>query len=99
MQHAWASVARACKAGRDASLPGEQPARFRRTTPACPPRFTFTSPCTARPPARLPATPQARIVPLIVEYDAFWTRYFYRLHKLEQKHAQFVQLTQVQGAS
>ncbi|GAB4814735.1 hypothetical protein N2152v2_001781 [Parachlorella kessleri] len=37
---------------------------------------------------------QARIVPLIVEYDAFWTRYFYRLHKLQQKHEQFVQLTQ-----
>ncbi|KAI7842825.1 hypothetical protein COHA_003571 [Chlorella ohadii] len=37
---------------------------------------------------------QARIVPLIVEYDAFWTRYFYRLHRLEQKHAQFQQLTQ-----
>ena len=26
---------------------------------------------------------QARIVPVIVEYDAFWTRYFYRLHLLE----------------
>lgn len=37
---------------------------------------------------------QARIVPLIVEYDAFWTRYFYRLHKLEQKHQQFLQLAQ-----
>ncbi|PRW60920.1 BSD domain-containing 1 [Chlorella sorokiniana] len=37
---------------------------------------------------------QARIVPLIVEYDAFWTRYFYRLHRLELKHAQFQQLTQ-----
>ncbi len=35
---------------------------------------------------------QARIVPLIVEYDAFWTRYFYRLHKLQQKHEQFVQV-------
>ena len=33
-------------------------------------------------------------MPLIVEYDAFWTRYFYRLHRLEQKHAQFQQLTQ-----
>lgn len=40
------------------------------------------------------ACTQARIVPLIVEYDAFWTRYFYRLHRLEQKHAQFQQLTQ-----
>ncbi|GAQ79798.1 hypothetical protein KFL_000380310 [Klebsormidium nitens] len=27
---------------------------------------------------------QSRIVPLIVEYDTFWTRYFYRLHKLKQ---------------
>ncbi|GBG74532.1 hypothetical protein CBR_g18942 [Chara braunii] len=27
---------------------------------------------------------QSRIVPLIVEYDTFWTRYFYRLHKLQQ---------------
>ncbi|CAM6125483.1 unnamed protein product [Calypogeia fissa] len=27
---------------------------------------------------------EARIVPLIVEYDSFWTRYFYRLHKLQQ---------------
>lgn len=26
---------------------------------------------------------QSRIVPLVVEYDAFWTRYFYRLHKLK----------------
>ncbi|PSC74272.1 BSD domain-containing 1 [Micractinium conductrix] len=42
---------------------------------------------------------QARIVPLIVEYEAFWTRYFYRLHKLEQKHAQFVQLTQRAAAA
>jgi hypothetical protein len=23
-------------------------------------------------------------VPLIVEYETFWTRYFYRLHKLKQ---------------
>lgn len=37
---------------------------------------------------------QARIVPVIVEYDAFWTRYFYRLHKLQQKHDQIIQLTQ-----
>ncbi|KAL4452621.1 hypothetical protein ABPG75_008283 [Micractinium tetrahymenae] len=42
---------------------------------------------------------QARIVPLIVEYDAFWTRYFYHLHKLEQKHAQFVHLTQRAAAA
>lgn len=26
---------------------------------------------------------QARIVPIIVEYDAFWTRYFYQLHLLQ----------------
>ena len=26
---------------------------------------------------------QARIVPVIVDYQAFWTRYFYRLHLLE----------------
>ena len=26
---------------------------------------------------------QARIVPVIVEYNAFWTRYFYRLHLLQ----------------
>jgi len=26
---------------------------------------------------------QSRIVPLVVEYDAFWTRYFYRLHNLK----------------
>ncbi|KAL3682998.1 hypothetical protein R1sor_001020 [Riccia sorocarpa] len=31
---------------------------------------------------------QARIVPLIVEYDVFWTRYFYRLHKLQQAEEQ-----------
>eukprot|EP00475_Leptophrys_vorax_P006811 TRINITY_DN14257_c0_g2_i2.p1 TRINITY_DN14257_c0_g2~~TRINITY_DN14257_c0_g2_i2.p1 ORF type:complete len:576 (-),score=113.32 TRINITY_DN14257_c0_g2_i2:270-1997(-) len=27
---------------------------------------------------------QSRIVPLIVEREAFWTRYFFRLHKLQQ---------------
>ena len=37
---------------------------------------------------------QNRIVPLIVEYDVFWRRYFYRLHKLEQKHQQRLQLAQ-----
>lgn len=26
---------------------------------------------------------QSRIVPMIVEYESFWTRYFYRLHKLQ----------------
>ena len=30
---------------------------------------------------------QARIVPIIVEYDAFWTRYFYQLHLLEVSNA------------
>ena len=51
--------------------------------------------CSRGPPPSPPVLPpQARIVPLIVEYDAFWTRYFYRLHRLEQKHAQFQQLTQ-----
>ena len=60
-----------------------QRAGWRRQSPAGPPLQ-----CRVRPPARL----QARIVPLIVEYDAFWTRYFYRLHKLQQKHEQFVQV-------
>ncbi len=23
-------------------------------------------------------------VPLVVDYDVFWTRYFFRLHKLQQ---------------
>ena len=27
---------------------------------------------------------QSRIVPDIVEYETFWSRYFYRLHKLQQ---------------
>lgn len=27
---------------------------------------------------------QSRIVPVIVEHETFWTRYFYRLHKLQQ---------------
>ena len=27
---------------------------------------------------------QSRIVPLIVEQEVFWSRYFYRLHKLQQ---------------
>eukprot|EP00271_Cylindrocystis_brebissonii_P015773 TRINITY_DN38786_c0_g1_i1.p1 TRINITY_DN38786_c0_g1~~TRINITY_DN38786_c0_g1_i1.p1 ORF type:complete len:695 (-),score=202.35 TRINITY_DN38786_c0_g1_i1:743-2827(-) len=27
---------------------------------------------------------QSRIVPLIVEHDTFWMRYFYRLHRLQQ---------------
>jgi hypothetical protein len=27
---------------------------------------------------------QNRIVPLVVEYDVFWTRYFFHLHKLQQ---------------
>ena len=37
---------------------------------------------------------QSRIVPLIVEYSAFWTRYFYRLHGLQLKHSQRQQLAQ-----
>lgn len=37
---------------------------------------------------------QSRIVPLIVEYDDFWTRYFYRLHKLQAKHQQRAQVVQ-----
>lgn len=36
---------------------------------------------------------QARLVPMVVEYDIFWTRYFYRVHKLEEKHAQVAELT------
>jgi BSD domain len=32
--------------------------------------------------------PQARIVPLIVEHDTFWRRYFYRLHLLREADAQ-----------
>jgi hypothetical protein len=35
---------------------------------------------------------QARIVPVVVDYESFWTRYFYRLHKLEEKHAQLAAL-------
>jgi len=27
-------------------------------------------------------------VPLIVEHDTFWRRYFYRLHLLRETHAQ-----------
>ncbi|CAL8468843.1 g8384 [Coccomyxa elongata] len=37
---------------------------------------------------------QARIVPLIVQYEEFWTRYFYQLHKLQQKHEQRVAVAQ-----
>ncbi|GLI61700.1 hypothetical protein VaNZ11_004178 [Volvox africanus] len=37
---------------------------------------------------------QSRLVPIIVEYDDFWHRYFYRLHKLQQKEEQRQQLTQ-----
>ena len=35
---------------------------------------------------------QARIVPVVVDYESFWTRYFYRLHKLEEKHAKVAAL-------
>ncbi|EFJ40204.1 hypothetical protein VOLCADRAFT_121747 [Volvox carteri f. nagariensis] len=37
---------------------------------------------------------QSRLVPIIVEYDDFWNRYFYRLHKLQQKEEQRQQLAQ-----
>ena len=37
---------------------------------------------------------QSRIVPLIVDYSVFWTRYFYRLHLLREKHSQRQQLAQ-----
>eukprot|EP00803_Ostreobium_quekettii_P009906 evm.model.scf_51.17 EVM.evm.TU.scf_51.17 scf_51:160962-166991(+) len=37
---------------------------------------------------------QARIVPNIVDYDVFWTRYFYRLHKLSEQHEQRQRLAQ-----
>lgn len=37
---------------------------------------------------------QNRIVPLIVERQDFWTRYFYRLHKLQLKEEQRQQLAQ-----
>jgi hypothetical protein len=36
---------------------------------------------------------QARIVSVVVDYDSFWTRYFYRLHCLEQRHAKVAALT------
>lgn len=36
---------------------------------------------------------QARIVPVVVDYESFWTRYFYRLHALEQRHAKVAALT------
>ncbi|WIA39698.1 hypothetical protein OEZ86_005761 [Tetradesmus obliquus] len=35
---------------------------------------------------------QSRIVPLLVEKEDFWARYFYRLHKLQQKEEQRQQL-------
>lgn len=37
---------------------------------------------------------QSRIVPLIVSYDDFWTRYYYRLAKLKVKHDTIRALTQ-----
>jgi len=37
---------------------------------------------------------QSRIVPLIVDQDTFWTRYFYRLSKLQQQHDQRTLLVQ-----
>ena len=35
---------------------------------------------------------QSRIVPLIVDRDTFWTRYFFRLSKLQKEHDQREQL-------
>jgi len=35
---------------------------------------------------------QARIVPVVVDYESFWTRYFYRFHKLEERHAKVAAL-------
>lgn len=35
---------------------------------------------------------QARLVPLLVEREEFWARYFYRLHKLQQREDQRQQL-------
>eukprot|EP00198_Chlamydomonas_reinhardtii_P006127 XP_001695463.1 predicted protein [Chlamydomonas reinhardtii] len=35
---------------------------------------------------------QSRLVPIIVEHEDFWSRYFYRLHKLQQKEEQRQQL-------
>jgi BSD domain len=35
---------------------------------------------------------QARIVPVVVDHESFWTRYFYRLHKLEERHAKVAAL-------
>jgi len=37
---------------------------------------------------------QSRIVPLIVDKQTFWTRYFYRLAKLQEQHNQREQLVQ-----
>ncbi|KAK9807324.1 hypothetical protein WJX73_001726 [Symbiochloris irregularis] len=37
---------------------------------------------------------QSRIVPVIVEHEDFWTRYFYQLHKLQEKHAKRQQVAQ-----
>jgi len=37
---------------------------------------------------------QSRIVPLIVDQETFWTRYFYRLGKLQEAHNQREQLVQ-----
>jgi len=37
---------------------------------------------------------QSRIVPLIVDHEVFWSRYFYRLSKLQEKHKQRQALAQ-----
>ena len=36
---------------------------------------------------------QSRIVPVVVDYESFWTRYFYRLHTLTAKYAKVAALT------
>ena len=35
---------------------------------------------------------QSRIVPVIVDFETFWTRYFYQLHQLQAKHEQRLQV-------
>ncbi|KAK9868344.1 hypothetical protein WJX84_011259 [Apatococcus fuscideae] len=42
---------------------------------------------------------QARIVPLIVSHDLFWTRYFYRLHLLQAENERRQRLTQRDATS
>ena len=35
---------------------------------------------------------QSRIVPVIVDFTTFWTRYFFQLHQLQAKHEQRLQV-------